>query len=84
MKKLKSGEVKYKSSTHKESDRLLGEVVPFPARRKGSMIEVYTGCGWAKGRVTLSLRDRCSVFLLKSQRSTACYDARNIRDCKES
>jgi hypothetical protein len=84
MRKLKSGEIRYKPSAYKESERLLGEIIPFPARRKGSMVEIYTGCGWAKGRVTLSSRDCCGIFLIKAQRSTTCYDARNIRDCKES
>lgn len=83
MRTLKSGEVKYKQSAYKEALRLEGVIHPIPVRRKGVIVEVFMGCGWAKGRVTSSTRDCCSVFLLKAQRSTTCYDGRNIRDCKE-
>lgn len=70
-------------SAHKDALRLKEEIHPIPTRRKGTLVEVFMGCGWAKGRVTFSSRDSCSVFLLKTQRSTTCYDGRNVRDCKE-
>lgn len=84
MKKLKSGEIKYKQSAYKEAARLAELPHPLQVRRTGSIVEIFTGCGWAKGRVTTSTRDLCGVFLLRAQRSTTCYDDRNIRDCKES
>ena len=63
-------------------DRLLGAIQPMTIRRNGDIVEVYVGCGWSKGIVTMSLRDRCSVRLSKAQRTVTCYDDRNIRATK--
>jgi len=81
---LKSGEVKYKASAHQNETRLLAQSLPMTIRRKGEMVEVYMGCGWSKGLVAMSSKDRCSVRITKTQVTTTCYDNRNIRSIKSN
>lgn len=82
MRVLKNGEVKYKPSSYAGEIRLREPILPLTARRIGEAVEVYMGCGWSKGYVTTSLRDRCVVRLARTQTSTICYDNRNIRTAK--
>lgn len=82
MRVLKNGEIKHKPSAHQNETRLLAEPTPMKARRKGEQVEVYMGCGWAKGSVVTSSRERCGVRLAKTQSMTTCYDDRNIRSAK--
>lgn len=62
-----------------EHERLSRPRHPLPALRKGSDVQVYVGAGWAKGLVTFSCRDRCTVWLSQARRQTTCSDARNIK-----
>lgn len=62
-----------------EVERLLGPSRPMPVFRKGTEVKVYLGAGWAKGKVSDSTRDACSVWLSQQRRTTRCHDARNIQ-----
>jgi len=61
-----------------ELERLSGPVHPLPVLRRGSEVKVYTGAGWAKGKVNNSTRDCCTVYMTQQRRTTRCHDARNI------
>ena len=83
MRVLKDGKIKYKPSAHANETRLLEKIHPMTIRRKGEAVEVYMGCGWSKGAVAFSDRDRCCIRLSKTQSTTVCTDNRNIRSPKE-
>lgn len=79
MRTLKSGEVRYKASAYKESERLGGRVQPMTVYQPGATLQVYMGYGWATGYVRHSDSKMCSVFLAKEQRLVSCSDNRNLR-----
>ncbi|MGB0873635.1 MAG: hypothetical protein ACPGSE_00130 [Synechococcus sp.] len=62
-----------------EQERLSMRPHPLPVFRKGTAVQVFVGAGWAKGSVTDSTRDRCTVWLPQGRRQVTCSDARNIR-----
>ena len=53
---------------------------PLPILRKRTEVQVFMGAGWAKGKVTDSNRNRCSVWLSQGQKTVVVSDARNIRE----
>ena len=61
-----------------EQERLQGPIKPLPVFPRGTEVKVYIGAGWAKGKVTDSTRDACTVWLSQQRRTTRCHDARNI------
>jgi hypothetical protein len=79
MRVLKDGQVKFKASALKEAARLAAPPFPMDAYRKGTRVQVYVGAGWSTGTVENSSRDRCVVWLSKSQRRVSCADNRNVR-----
>lgn len=64
-------------SKRRESERLAGKPHPLPVFPRGTQVSVFMGAGWAKGSVTDSSRDRCTVWL--GSKSTTCSDARNLK-----
>jgi hypothetical protein len=83
MRKLKSGEVKYKPSAFKEVNRLIENPLPIKEYFKGERVQVYLGHGWATGVVLHSDQSRCSVLLTKEQRVVCCTDNRNLTTAKD-
>ena len=79
MRILKNGEVRYKASAYKEGERLSGESCPMTIYRRDTLVQIYLGTGWAKGRVCESTKKHCSVRLLKDQRLVSCSDNRNLK-----
>lgn len=67
------------ASKSPEQERLSQRRHPLPVWRKDTRVQVYVGAGWAKGFVTESNRDRCTVWLPQGRRQVTCSDARNIR-----
>lgn len=75
-----TGEFTPKPSTIKAGERMQQAPTPLPVFRRNANVEVYMGCGWAKGAVESSDRTRCVVLLRIGQRRTVVYDARNLRE----
>jgi hypothetical protein len=79
MRRLKSGEIKFKPSALKEVERLSGKPIPLRTYPMGTRLQVYMGGGWQTGYVTYSSTTQCSLMLAKEQRSVTCSDNRNLR-----
>ena len=79
---LKDGTYKPKPSAAKASERMQQAPTPLPIFRKGTIVKVFLGAGWSKGRVEHSDKTRCVVFLKIGSRRVTCYDARNLKEEK--
>jgi hypothetical protein len=79
MRILKNGEIKYKPSAYKESERLSVPAFPMPRYPEGTKVQVYMGAGFTTGYVVSSYQDRCVVKLVTGNRSITVHDARSIR-----
>jgi hypothetical protein len=84
MRVLKSGEIRFKASAHKEASRLQGSPLPMSLYPRGTRVQVYMAGGWALGSVDNSTKEKCSVFLAKQQRMVSCTDNRNLRKHSET
>lgn len=56
---------------------------PLPVFRRGQIVNVYQGCGWAKGKVITSTPKGCCVGLFRPDKMVNVYDARCIKPCKD-
>lgn len=61
-----------------EQERLAGPISPLPLFPQGTTVKVFMGAGWAKGTVSTSDKDACSVYLSQLRKHTRVKDARNI------
>jgi len=75
-----TGEFTAKPSTMKALERMYKPATPMPIFRKGTVVKVFIGAGWGKGRVEYSDKVRCIVFLKIGSRRVIVYDARNIME----
>jgi hypothetical protein len=83
MRTLKDGTVKFKGSAIKAAEWMQQEPLPMRSFRKGTMVKVFMGAGWEKGKVLQWTKDGISVWLSRRQKSVVVRDNRNIKEESE-
>lgn len=73
-----TGEFTPKPSVTKKISRMYGDTRFSRALRKGTVVKVFMGAGWEKGTVVEWSIERVTVKLARGNRSTVCYDSRNL------
>jgi hypothetical protein len=83
MRVLKDGTIKYKGSAMKAAEWMQQQPLPMRSFRKGTMVKVFMGAGWEKGKVSEWNRDYVSVWLSRRQKVVIVRDNRNIKEESE-
>ena len=65
-------------SAQTEQQRLEMPAHPLPVFERNQDVKIFMGAGWAKGTVSRSDLDGCTVRLPQAQRTVRVRDARNI------
>ena len=80
MKKLKDGTLKLKPSAVKASEWMQQEPLPMRSFRKGTVVKVFMGAGWEKGKVVKWSKEGVSVWLSRKQATVTVRDNRCIKE----
>ena len=78
MRQLKDGTIKFKPSAEKAAARMSGSIKFETALRRGTLVKIYMGAGWAKASVVEWAKDRCVCRLARGGSTVVVYDARNL------
>lgn len=80
MRVLSDGTIKYKPSALKAAEWMAQAPLPMRSFRKGTIVKVFMGAGWDKGKVIQWTKDGVSVWLQRKSRSVVVRDNRNIKE----
>ena len=83
MRILRDGTIKYKKSALDHAEWMAQDPLPMRSFRKGTMVRVFMGAGWSKGKVVQWTKDGVSVWLLRKQQTVVVRDNRNIKEESE-
>ena len=80
MRILKDGTIKYKKSALDHAEWMAQDPLPMRSFRKGTLVKVFMGAGWSKGKVVQWATDGVTVYLTRERRNCRVCDNRNIKE----